>query len=114
MNNFDHQIGKAELLSMMVFTAGCIVDHVTTYYGLTFPTIEELNPVVLMMIGSGLWNIVEVTLIILGNGSGFIISGSKSKIMTTFSITALFFVGLIRLFVGFHNINIILNTAYML
>lgn len=111
MTFFDYQIGKAELLSMMVFTVGCTVDHVTTYYGLTFPTIEELNPMVLLMIGSGFWNIIEISLISMGIGSGLVIAGSKSKIMIMFSMTALFLVGIIRLSVGFHNIILIYNIV---
>jgi hypothetical protein len=111
MNIFEYQIGKAELLSMMVFTVGCIVDHVTTYYGLTLPTVEEINPVVLLMIGSGIWNLVEIVLIIAGNGSGLAVSGSKSKMMITFSMTSLLIVGIVRLYAGFHNMILIFNIV---
>ena len=111
MNIYGHQIGKAELLSMTIFTVGCIMDHVTTYHGLSFPTIKEINPVVLILIGSGSWNLVEVALIILGNGSGFVASDSKSEMMIAFSMTALLFVGVVRLLAGFHNIIVIYSTA---
>jgi hypothetical protein len=111
MNIFEYQIGKAELLSMMVFTVGCILDHVTTYYGLSLPTVEEINPVVLLMIGSGIWNLVEIGLIIAGNGSGLFVSGSKSKMMITFSMTSLLIVGIVRLYAGFHHMMIIFNVV---
>ncbi len=111
MNILGYQIGKAELLSMTVFTVGCTVDHVTTYYGLSIPTVKEINPVVLLLIGSGLWNLVEIILIAAGNGSGLVISGSKSKIMITCSITALLTAGIIRLSAGFHNMMIIFNIV---
>jgi len=109
MNILDYQIGKAKLLSMTVFTAGCIVDHVTTGYGLSLPSVYEINPVVLLLIGSGIWNLVEIMLIAAGNVSGFVISGLKSKIMITCSIKALLMVGIVRLYAGFHNMMIIFN-----
>ncbi len=31
MKTLNNNIGKAELLAMIVFTSGCIVDHITTY-----------------------------------------------------------------------------------
>ena len=98
---------------MMFFTAGCIVDHVTTYYGLTLPNVEELNPLVLMMIGSGSWNLVEVSILIIGNVYGFFVSGSKSEIMVAFSMTLLLLVGIVRLFAGFHNMMVIFNVVYI-
>lgn len=109
MNILGYQIEKAELLSMTVFTVGCIVDHVTTYYGLSIPTVEEINPVVLLLIGSGIWNLVEIILIAAGNVSGLVISGLKSKIMVSCSITSLLTVGFVRLYAGFHNMMIIFN-----
>ena len=98
---------------MMVFTAGCIVDHGTTYYGLTLPTVEELNPLVLLMIGSGSWNLVEVSILIIGNVYGFFVSGSKSEITAVFSMTLLLLVGIMRLFAGFHNMMVIFNVVYI-
>ena len=111
MNIYNYQIGKTELLSMTVFTVGCIMDHVTTYYGLSFPAIKEINPMVLILIGSGSWNLVEVALMILGNGSGFIASNSKSEMTIAFSMTALLFVGVVRLLAGFHNMIVICSIA---
>jgi len=111
MNVMRNQIGWAKLLTMIVFTVGCVLDHVSTFYGLTFPTIVELNPVVLLMIGSGVWNLFEVAVIVAGNGSGFIASCSESRIMTLFSSAALLIVGAIRLVAGFHNVVLVLGIA---
>jgi len=111
MNIYDYQISKAELLSMTVFTVGCIMDHVTTYYGLSFPTIKEINPMVLILIGSGSWNLVGVALMLLGIGSGFIASNSKSEMTITFSMTMLLIVGTVRLLAGFHNMMVICSIA---
>jgi len=65
----------------------------------------------LLLIGSGIWNLVEIILIAAGNVSGLVISGSKSKIMTTCSITALLTAGIVRLSAGFHNMVIIFNVV---
>ena len=113
MSKYDYQTGKMALFAMMVFTAGCIVDHVTTYYGLTLPTVKELNPLVLMMIGSGSWNLVEVSILIIGNVYGYFVSGSKSEIMAVFSMTLLLLVGTVRLSAGFHNLMVIFNVVYI-
>ena len=111
MNIYDYQVGKAELLSMTVFTVGCVMDHVTTFYGIFIPAIKEVNPVVLMLIGSGSWNLVEVILMILGNGSGFFASNTKSEWMIVFSMTALLITGTVRLWAGFHNMIVICSIA---
>ena len=111
MNVLRAQIGRAELFTMIVFTVGCVLDHVSTFYGLTFPSVVELNPVVLLMIGSGVWNLFEVVVIVAGNGSGFIASYSESRIMTLFSSAALLIVGAIRLVAGFHNVVLVLGIA---
>ena len=86
------------------------MDHVTTSYGLTLPNVTELNQLVLMMILSGSWNLVEVSLLIIGNVCGFFVSGSKSEIMGVFSMTLLLLVGFVRLFAGFHNMIVIFNV----
>jgi hypothetical protein len=109
----DYQVGKRVLSTMMVFTVGCIVDHVTTYYGLTLPNVEELNKLVLMLIETGLWNLFEVSLLFIGNVYGIFVSSSKSKIMVVFSLTLLFLVGIVRLSAGFHNMMIIFNVVYL-
>ena len=113
MSIYDYQVGKRVLFAMMVFTAGSLVDHVTTSYGLTLPNVEELNPLVLMMIGSGSWLLVETSILIIGNVYGFFVSGSKSEIMVVFSMTSLLVVGIVRIFAGFHNMMIIFNVVYI-
>jgi hypothetical protein len=114
MSLLKNNVGKAELLAMMLFTTGCIVDHVTTYYGLSLPTIEEANPVVLFMIGSGIWNAVEILVIVMGNSSGVLLSGSKSRGIITMSIATLVAVGLVRLYAGVHNIALITSVGRLL
>ena len=114
MSGMGVSIGKAELLMMTVFTSGCIVDHITTFYGLSLPTIVEVNPVVLMLIGSGVWHVVEVLIIAAGIFSGLVASSSKSRILIAFSMISLAMVGLVRLYAGIHNIVLISNIASVL
>jgi len=114
MSLLKNNVGRAELLAMMLFTTGCIVDHVTTYYGLSLPTIEEANPVVLFMIGSGIWNAVEILVIVMGNSSGVLLSGSKSRGILMMSIASLVAVGLVRLYAGVHNIALITSVGRLL
>ena len=114
MKIFNDNIGKAELLAMIVFTSGCIVDHITTYYGLSMPTIKEANPVVLLMIGAGIWNVVEILIIAMGTTSGFILSNTKSRRMVMISILTLIVVGLVRIYAGVHNIVLITNVERIL
>lgn len=114
MKILNDNIGKAELLAMILFTSGCIVDHVTTYYGVSLPTVEEANPVVLFMIGAGVWHVVEILIILLGTTSGFILSSTRSRGMVTMSILALMVVGLVRLYAGIHNIVLISNVGSVL
>jgi hypothetical protein len=114
MKLLNDNVGKAELLAMIIFTSGCIVDHITTYYGLSMPTIKEANPVVLLMIGTGIWNVVEILIIAMGTTSGLILSSTKSRWMVTMSIFALMGVGLVRLYAGVHNIVLITNVGRML
>ena len=114
MKIFNDNMGKAELLAMIVFTSGCIVDHITTYYGLSMPMVKEANPVVLLMIGAGVWNVVEILIIAMGTTSGFILSSTKSRRMVTMSILALMVVGLVRLYAGVHNIVLITNVGRIL
>ena len=113
MSIYNYKVGKRVLFAMMVFTAGSIMDHVTTSYGLTLPNVEELNQLVLMMIESGSWILVEVSILLVGNVYGFFVSGSKSEIMGVFSMTLLLLVGFVRLFAGFHNMMIIFNVVYI-
>jgi len=114
MNILGYRSGRAELLSMTFFTACCILDHVTTLYGLSLPNVKEINPVVLLLIGSGMWNLVDFISIAAVNGSGLVIFGSKSKILVAFSITALLMLGIIRLCAGVNNMMVIFNTLRML
>lgn len=113
MSLLKSNIGITGLFAMMIFTSGCVLDHVTTYYGLSLPTIEEANQFVLFMIGADIWAIVELLLLVVGNSLVIVKFGSDSKGITIMAVT-LTAVGFIRLFVGVHNILLITNVLRLL
>ena len=87
-NNFDNlnsislinlNFNKTALLGIVVFSFGCFFDHLTTAYGLTLPHIIERNPIVLTVIGFGIWHIFEILIMGTGILTGLIASRSKSN-----------------------------------
>jgi hypothetical protein len=103
------EIRKRELTIIILFVLGCTVDHITTYYGLKIPSIIESNPLVIQLIGAGIWNIFEIALIILGAGSAFMILRDNSRELVSLAMTALGSVGVIRMYAGVLNIILISN-----
>jgi hypothetical protein len=103
------EIRKRELTVITIFVLGCILDHITTYYGLKLPTIVESNPLVIQMINAGIWNLFEATLIVLGAGSAFAILRENSRKLLSLSMMALGSVGVIRMYAGLLNIILISN-----
>ncbi len=102
-------IRKRELAIITLFVLGCIVDHITTYYGLKLPSIVESNPLVIQMIDAGIWNLFEIVLILTGVGSAFVILRDNSKELMSFSMVGLGSVGIIRMYAGLLNIILISN-----
>ncbi len=102
-------IRKRELIIIALFVLGSTVDHITTYYGLKLPSVIESNPLVLQMIGAGIWNLFEIALILTGVGSAFVILRENSKELVSLSMAALGSVGVIRMYAGALNIILISN-----
>ena len=102
-------IRKRELTIITLFVLGCIVDHITTYYGLKLPFIIESKTIVIQMIGAGIWNLFEFALILMGAGSAFLILWDNSKELVSLSMVALGSVGIIRMYAGLLNIILITN-----
>ena len=107
VNKLD--IKKKELMIITLFVLGCIVDHTTTLYGLELPNIIESNPFVLRMITAGVWNVIEVAIILLGTASAYVILRDNSKELVTLSMAALGSVGVVRMYAGYLNITLILG-----
>jgi hypothetical protein len=102
-------IRKRELTIIALFVLGCIVDHITTLYGLKLPSIVELNPFVTQMIGAGIWDLFEIVVIIAGLGSAFMILLDNSKQLVSLLMASLGSVGIIRMYAGLSNIILITN-----
>jgi hypothetical protein len=102
-------IKNRELIIITLFVLGCIVDHITTLYGLKLPTITESNPFVLWMITAGVWNVIEVAIMLLGTASAFAIMRDNSKGLVSLSLVALGSVGIVRMYAGYLNITLILS-----
>ncbi len=99
---------KAALTVVLVFSIGCVLDHLTTGYGLNLPEVNELNPFVEQLIGYGVWHTVEALVIILGLLSGYLMVDLPS--IELFSIPASFLtsVGFIRLIVALNNLYVVI------
>ncbi len=102
-------IRKRDLTIITLFVLGCIVDHITTYYGLKLPSIIESNPLVIQMISASIWDLFEFALIVTGAGSAFVILRDNSKELVSLSMVALGSVGIIRMYAGVLNIILISN-----
>jgi len=109
--NIRANIDRAELSMMVIFTMGCILDHLTTYYGLQFPMIIEFNPIVAQLIAMGIWHTVELAIILLGNISGCYTSTNQPDYLKNIGIMALTLAGVFRLYAGIHNIFLIAETV---
>jgi len=109
--NVRANIDRPELTMMVIFTMGCILDHLTTYYGLKFPMIMEFNPIVAQLIAMGIWHTAELAIILLGNISGYFASQNQPDYLKHISIMALTLAGIFRIYAGIHNIFLIAETV---
>lgn len=109
--NARANIDRSELSMMVIFTMGCILDHLTTYYGLKFPMIIESNPIVVQLIALGIWHTCELAIILLGNISGYFASTNQPDYLKHIGIMALTLTGIFRLYAGVHNIFLIAETV---
>lgn len=103
---------KLAILTVLVFSAGCTFDHLTTVYGISLPNVSEANPVVLQLMDIGIWPMTELFIILAGAVCGVIIGGMESNKLNDFSLNLLAVVGLSRFFVAFNNLFVIVNALY--
>ena len=101
---------KAIIAGTTFFALSCLFDHVTTLYGLLLPNVTEINGYVLLLMGYGIWHLIESMIIIAGISSGCLASMSKSDPVLKLSTIALMSGGLVRFSAGIQNIAIILNA----
>lgn len=95
---------------MFFFVFSCALDHVTTAYGITLPTIHEMNPNVRYLIESGFWH--GMNLFIISSGVYLVVMalGSKSYVAIDLTTKLLSTMGVVRFYAGFHNLYTILQT----
>ena len=112
LRDIRHLVAKNKLtvLAVVVFYSGCLFDHLTPLYGVSLPTISEVNPVVLRLMEIGIWFEVEIFVILLGILCGIVISSMKPSKLNALSVNALTAVGLTRALVAFSNLTLIINA----
>jgi hypothetical protein len=99
---------EALLLVTVFFLLSCLFDHLTTFYGLTLPTLAERNPVVLRLIEAGIWHKCEAFIIVSGILYGILAVASKSISTVDISTKTLMIAGFIRFLAGFQNLTMII------
>jgi len=104
------KILKYEIVAIIVFASGGLLDHLTTGYGLSLPYLSEMNPAVLLLVEWGIWHVVELLIIAAGVCSGYLIILSKSYGLICASTIGLLSGGLLRLYVGLQNLTLIINA----
>jgi hypothetical protein len=99
---------RAALTVVLIFSIGCVLDHLTTGYGLTLPAVNEMNPLITQLMEYGVWHLVEALVIILGLLSGCIMADLPS--IELFSIPASFLtsVGFLRLIFALNNLYVVI------
>ena len=112
LRDIRHLVARNMLtvLAVVAFYFGCLFDHLTTLYGVSLPTISEVNPVVLRLMEVGIWFEVEIVVILMGILYGIVISSMKPSKLNALSANALTAVGLTRALVAFSNFTLIINA----
>ena len=107
MNSKQKILGS---LGVAIFVVGCIVDHMTTMYGLNLYGIIETNILVRSLIELNLWHYVDFMLIIVCIVFFLVSMRFDSNGVSLLPSILFSGVGLIRFFAGVHNITIILDV----
>jgi hypothetical protein len=98
------------LCAVAFFALGCLFDHLTTGYGLSFPAFGETNPLVATLAEMGIWHEIEMLMITAGVGYGLYCLNSMTG-DPAISLGVLAFSGLIRFSAGFQNLTAILQIV---
>lgn len=114
LRGIGHQISgnKPAILTVLVFSLGCILDHLTTVYGVSLSNIAESNPVVLRLMEFGVWSMTEVLVILMGTILGVTICRAEESKLKDFSMTVLATVGFTRFIAAFNNFALIIKAMY--
>ncbi len=114
LRGIGHQISRKELaiLTVLVFSLGCSLDHLTTAYGISLSNIAESNPVVLRLMEFGVWSETEGLVILMGIIFGVVIGRAEESKLKDFSMTVLATVGFTRFIAAFNNLALIIKAVY--
>lgn len=100
-------------LTVIVFTLGCVLDHLTTAYGVTLPYVVESNSIVVMLMEFGIWHEFELMVISIGILQIFVTYFIRSNIFFYyFSNCLLIFAGFVRYHAAIHNITVIITALF--
>lgn len=114
LRGIGHRISRRELaiLTVLVFSLGCSLDHLTTAYGFSLSNIAESNPIVLQLMEFGVWSETEALVILMGIIFGVVIGGAEESKFKDFSMTILATVGFTRFIAAFNNLALIMKALY--
>jgi hypothetical protein len=99
--------------TLIVFTLGCALDHLTTAYGVTLFSVVESNPMVVMLMEFGIWHEFELMVISVGVLQIFVTYFIKSNIFFYyFSNCLMMFAGFVRYYAALHNITVIMAALF--
>jgi hypothetical protein len=101
---------RLTLCIVAFFAVSCLLDHVTTSYGLGSPAFNETNSLVNALLEQGTWHAIEILIITIGVGLGLRSLSSMPKESSSLYLGMLTLAGLIRLFAGFQNLGVILQV----
>jgi hypothetical protein len=100
-------------LTMIVFTLGCALDHLTTAYGVTLFSVVESNPMVVMLMEFGIWHEFELMVISVGVLQIFVTYFIKSNLFFYyFSNCLMMFAGFVRYYAALHNMTVIMAALF--
>jgi len=85
---------------------------VTTTYGITLPTVHEMNPNVRYLIESGFWHGIDLFIISSGVYLVAMATVSKSNAVIVLTARLLSTMGVVRFYAGFHNLYTILQALF--
>jgi hypothetical protein len=99
--------------TLIVFTLGCVLDHLTTAYGVTLFSVVESNPMVVMLMEFGIWHGFELMVISVGVLQIFVTYFIKSNIFFYyFSNCMMMFAGFVRYYAALHNMTVIMAALF--
>ncbi|EMR74246.1 hypothetical protein MCGE09_00637 [Thaumarchaeota archaeon SCGC AB-539-E09] len=101
------------ILTMIIFTLSCVLDHLTTAYGVTLFSVVESNPMVIMLMDFGIWHEFELMVISVGILQIFVTYFIRSNVFFYyFSNSLMIFAGLVRYYSALHNVTVIMTALF--